>query len=86
LANDSATKLNLFKKPEGIGGETYMYVGKEVIVVEQVRVSSADPSFSCVGQVGGFGGEDSSFKRQGGDFCIGCTEDLLVLDLNHSIS
>jgi hypothetical protein len=45
-----------------------MYAGKEAIVVEQVRVSSADPSFSCVGQVGGFGGEDSSFKRQGGDF------------------
>jgi Mlc titration factor MtfA (ptsG expression regulator) len=38
----------LFKKPEGIGGETYMYAGKEVIVVEQVRVSSADPSFIAV--------------------------------------
>lgn len=45
LAKDSATKLNLFKKPEGIGGETYKYDGKEVIVTEQVRVSSADPSF-----------------------------------------
>ena len=48
LAKDSATKLNLFKKPEGIGGETYKYDGKEVIVMEQVRVSSADPSFIAV--------------------------------------
>ena len=45
IAKDSATKLNLFKKPEGIGGETYKYDGKEVIVMEQVRVSSADPNF-----------------------------------------
>lgn len=48
LAIDSATKLNLFKKPEGIGGETYKYDGKEVIVIEQVRVSSADPNFIAV--------------------------------------
>jgi len=48
LAKDSATKLNLFKKPEGIGGETYKYDGKEVIVMEQVRVSSGDPSFIVV--------------------------------------
>ena len=50
LAKDSANKLNLnlFKKPEGIGGESYKYDGKEVIIVEQVRVSSADPNFIAV--------------------------------------
>jgi hypothetical protein len=37
--------LNLFKKPEGIGRETYKYDGKEVIVTEQVRVCGADPNF-----------------------------------------
>ena len=48
LAKDSATKLNLFKRPEGIGGESYKYDDKEVIVIEQVRVSSADPNFIAV--------------------------------------
>jgi Rogdi leucine zipper containing protein len=48
LAKDSATKLNLFKRPEGIGGEVYKYDGKEVIVTEQIRVSSADPNFIAV--------------------------------------
>jgi Rogdi leucine zipper containing protein len=48
LAKDSATKLNIFKKPEGVGRETYKYDGKEVIVTEQVRVSSADPNFIAV--------------------------------------
>jgi len=38
----------MFKKPEGIGGETYHFDGKEVIVTEQVRVSSADPNFIAV--------------------------------------
>jgi Rogdi leucine zipper containing protein len=46
LAN-SATKL-VFKAPQGIGGETYHYQGQEVIVIEQVRVSSADPNFIAV--------------------------------------
>jgi hypothetical protein len=52
MAMDSATKFNLFKKPEGIGGEVYKYDGKEVIVMEQVRVSSADPSFiACLAKL-----------------------------------
>jgi len=46
LAN-SASKL-VFKAPQGIGGETYHYQGQEVIVIEQVRVSSADPNFIAV--------------------------------------
>jgi hypothetical protein len=48
LAKDSAAGLNLFKRPQGIGGETYNYHGQEVIVMEQVRVSSADPNFIAV--------------------------------------
>jgi len=48
LAKDSATLLNLFKRPEGIGGETYKYGDQEVIVTDQVRVSSADPNFIAV--------------------------------------
>jgi len=48
LAKESANKFNPFKRPEGIGGETYTYDGKEVIVTEQVRVSSADPNFIAV--------------------------------------
>jgi hypothetical protein len=48
LAKDSATKLNLFKRPEGIGGESYRYDDKEVIVTEQVRVTTADPNFIAV--------------------------------------
>jgi hypothetical protein len=52
MAMDSATKFNLFKKPEGIGAETYKYDGKEVIIMEQVRVSSADPSFiACLAKL-----------------------------------
>ena len=43
----------MWKKPEGIGGETYKWGdsaggGREVIVTEQVRVSSADPNFIAV--------------------------------------
>jgi hypothetical protein len=48
LAKDSAGLLNLFKRPEGIGGEIYKYDDTEVIVMEQVRVSSADPNFIAV--------------------------------------
>ena len=48
LAKESATKLNLFRRPEGIDGETYKYDGNEVIIMEQVRVSSADPNFIAV--------------------------------------
>ena len=40
--------FGMFKRPEGIGGETYKWDGKEVIVTEQVRVSSADPNFIAV--------------------------------------
>jgi len=39
--------LNLFKRPE-YGRESYKYDEKEVIVTEQVRVSSADPNFIAV--------------------------------------
>jgi Rogdi leucine zipper containing protein len=42
----SATKL--FKRPEGIDRETYKYDEHEVIVTDQVRVSSADPNFIAV--------------------------------------
>jgi len=40
--------FGMFKRPEAIGGETYKWDGKEVIVTEQVRVSSADPNFIAV--------------------------------------
>lgn len=39
--------MNLFKRPE-YGRESYKYDEKEVIVTEQVRVSSADPNFIAV--------------------------------------